>query len=60
MDEELDLAVITKLELEKHLGMALKEAVNTNELLSMMKNIQIFKSLTDSKLRRLITALKIR
>jgi cGMP-dependent protein kinase 1 len=57
--EETYLSEISKTELESVLGGCLEKIVTSNEILFVLKKVQLFKTLPLSKLESLITTLKL-
>lgn len=55
---ELDIAEVTREEIEAAIGGSFDDVLHINALLKIFKNIHIFKSLTEKKLIQLINALE--
>ena len=56
---ETNIGVISKAELERILGTTLQQVISQNQILGVMKRVQILRTLPDSSLERLISRLNI-
>lgn len=56
---DTNIGVISKTELEQILGATLQKVINQNQILGIMKRVQILRTLPDTSLERLISKLNI-